>query len=858
MFFKLRVSGAKASNLSYIISKHPDTLFQREVGKRGRMFAKFGTFEDTHVAYNGYIENFSLPFYKICRHENLSSYVTSEQYSVCPYNLVLLNTVFRSVLRGKFGDISQEDFDRIYNISFQLGPFSLYKKDYLVQAFTDLNYTVCSGEASPFVLDIRGDNNLTTFLQQMYVISYAYTNHLRQIIPQKQDIGKYLEFSKGWIDDHPAKNYLINRISKVRRNVKQFQVGLLENKGVEDAEKQFDERINSLKVKASELRYQTIKFLLLNSPFADNILDFGCGNGNLINRVFKDMKPKKYIGFDSHRGCVNTAYKRGKQQLRYRKNKETEFKVWAGSILYPDYSLFEGMDTVVLSEVIEHFYKEDLDTVLDVIFKGINPATVILTTPNKDFNVNFNFAEDQLRHPDHKFEFTKEEIISFTEMIEKKYGYISNFWHSDYSTSENGIEDENRIVYVLSKKPYDSLSFIVKFERTVESVKDTDLIEQNKFLYSPFDLNESAYRISSKIIREGSATFNHKIDPRWIVSLAPNMSPADSSEDERYIESPWDTIKYYCNRGVHDLILETKYMGSRGTIVATKERSISEKLFGSKDLIQIYSRKGYKFFDDLKLEEQIYEEVRSYMKFMEADVIALDTEILPWSYKGQIMIEKEFEKPGKCALMDKVYTGRGDVNELLYLNSLKNYTKDTPIQIYPFNIILKAQFDGRKFRKVDNGYYYPHDYQLEQLYSLTDSSDIFKRVQYLLFNPRNTDMTLVKEFWDRIILFGLEGVVVKPRYPTQFLTSGRYIQPALKCRTQDYLRIIYGIDYLNPENMKFLKKRRTANKRKLAMQQFELSQKILYSFINRNSNQRLKYIFSFFGMEKVSNIDATL
>jgi hypothetical protein len=138
-------------------------------------------------------------------------------------------------------------------------------------------------------------------------------------------------------------------------------------------------------------------------------------------------------------------------------------------------------------------------------------------------------------------------------------------------------------------------------------------------------------------------------------------------------------------------------------------------------------------------------------------------------------------------------------------------------------------------------------------------------VDYLIFNIGNYSLDMVYdsksviEFWNRIENFGMEGIVIKPRYPTAFLNSGRYIQPALKCRTREYLRIIYGINYLDPEAMKFLKKRKTTTKRKLAMQQFELGQKILYSFINRNENQRLKYIFSFFGMENVNNqIDNTL
>ena len=455
--------------------------------------------------------------------------------------------------------------------------------------------------------------------------------------------------------------------------------------------------------------------------------------------------------------------------------------------------------------------------------------------------------EDDLRHPDHYFEFTTEDIKSFVKNIEDKYGYYYSF-HS-FSNKAN-IE------------PFNELSFIIHFLRGDDTKRDEEFIQKSMNIYSSFDLDVSGYKLRKKDMRIGSASSSRKIDHNWIVSLAPTMSPADCSDIEGYLEHPSEAINYYRKRGIHDLIWEVKHMGSRGTIVAARNSEISKQLFNSEDVIKIYSRNGYNFFNEQEIVNEIYSEILPFMELRDTDVIAIDCEILPWFYKAGVMIEKDFQKPGECALMDKKFTGRSTIKEELFLKSLSNYNKKTDIQIYPFNIILEGNLKGKRLRNVKNGYYINHDKQLRNLQDLCDCSKYFRYINYSVvqFGAKYDDFLIdfITRKWEALEKSGFEGIVIKPLYPTQFLEDGRFIQPAIKCRCREYLRLIYGIDYLDDDNLKFLKKRKAAAKRKLAMQQYELSQKILYSFINGNNNQRLKYIFGFFGMESVNKIDATL
>jgi hypothetical protein len=107
---------------------------------------------------------------------------------------------------------------------------------------------------------------------------------------------------------------------------------------------------------------------------------------------------------------------------------------------------------------------------------------------------------------------------------------------------------------------------------------------------------------------------------------------------------------------------------------------------------------------------------------------------------------------------------------------------------------------------------------------------------------------------------GGEGFVYKPWRQMQHLPNGCYVQPAIKVRGKEYLRLIYGIDYLEPSSFETLKRRRIRNKRALALQEFELSLKILNAFLYRNKNELLKLVAGFIGMEHVASakIDATL
>jgi len=154
-----------------------------------------------------------------------------------------------------------------------------------------------------------------------------------------------------------------------------------------------------------------LEILLSNN--VDTVLDCGCGNGRLLNLLFKSYKFKKLSGLDNSKKQIRMARK---------KNMDSNINFFCQSIF--DFAFSSDLsyyDAIVASEIIEHFTKDELNDFLRIVFSILSPKIVIITTPNKDYNYNYEKLYNGLRHSTHYFELNESEAINFAENIEKKY-----------------------------------------------------------------------------------------------------------------------------------------------------------------------------------------------------------------------------------------------------------------------------------------------------------------------------------------------------------------------------------------------------------------------------------------------------
>ena len=175
-----------------------------------------------------------------------------------------------------------------------------------------------------------------------------------------------------------------------------------------------------------ELRVEALVERIQNAPAAGKILDMGCGWGDLIEGLLQNVPDVQIVGTDTNPRSLGAAGRKIKNS-----GHPDRARLIPGSAIYPDARYKEAgpFGTIVLSEVIEHFEPRILDLVLDNVFGFLAPDRVLVTTPNREFNVLFRGLEPgKLRNRDHKFEMTREEFANWIQSVAEQYGYTGTVW----------------------------------------------------------------------------------------------------------------------------------------------------------------------------------------------------------------------------------------------------------------------------------------------------------------------------------------------------------------------------------------------------------------------------------------------
>lgn len=346
------------------------------------------------------------------------------------------------------------------------------------------------------------------------------------------------------------------------------------------------------------------------------------------------------------------------------------------------------------------------------------------------------------------------------------------------------------------------------------------------------------------------------IDPRWLIYLPPTMAACPTTPEGPFLEHPEQAIKHYVDRGATDLVVEEKHMGSRALLVIARDAEAAVRRFGVEDgkLGVIYTRTGRPFFKDDGQEAAIVARVGQAMEVsglwsdLETDWVLLDAELMPWSAKAQDLLKTQYlptvaaASRSATALMDAIERAPAiEGLEALQVVSVKQLANANAMgktidgycweaatiedyRIAPFHILAA---EGRVFTDK------PHDWHMETLGRLAEQDLLLQTTSWRRFDGSNaTDRTSVCDWWFEHTGAGGEGMVIKP---TGFLVRGErgLLQPAMKVRGRDYLRIIYGPDYDMPGNIERLRERGLSRKFSLAEREFKIGLEGLHRFVER-------------------------
>ncbi|MEU5581735.1 polynucleotide kinase-phosphatase [Streptomyces huasconensis] len=340
-------------------------------------------------------------------------------------------------------------------------------------------------------------------------------------------------------------------------------------------------------------------------------------------------------------------------------------------------------------------------------------------------------------------------------------------------------------------------------------------------------------------------------DPRLLPYLPPTMAPTATSRREGYLEHPAEAFASYAQDGVGRVVCEEKHMGSRAVALVCRDADVARERFGVDGPSgSLYTRTGRPFFADPSVTEELLGRVRAAVteaglwEELETDWLLLDAELMPWSLKASGLLRTQYAAvgaasgaafPGALAALEAA-TARGvDAGALLarqreraadaaaFTDAYRRYCWPTDglegVRLAPFQILA---VQDRSLAGL------PHDRQLALIDRMVEhdggqGSDLLQTTRRLYVDTGDeASVRAGVDWWLEMTGRGGEGMVVKPVEALAANGQGRLVQPGVKCRGREYLRIIYGPEYTRPENLEKLRGRTLGHKRSLALREYAL------------------------------------
>ncbi len=372
----------------------------------------------------------------------LTQYVNDRPYVASSFMSVAIAQVFGSALKGRCNDRPELAATPI-PLSARIDVLPVRGGErFLRNVFEPLGYGVeatrCSlderfpewGESPYFAVTIAKTTTLADLLTHLYVLISVFDNAKHYWIGD-DETEKLLAKGKGWLSAHPEREEITRRYLKFQPSLFREALARLvqeeEPLSAEEDERPADTSEDALETPLSlnDQRLGSVKAALRASG-AKRVLDLGCGEGKLIRELLKEKQFEEIVGLDVSIRCLEVSQRRLKLERLPTKQAE-RVKLIHGSLMYRDKRL-EGFDAAAVVEVVEHLDPPRLSAFERVLFEFAKPRTVVLTTPNREYNVKWEaLGAGRFRHPDHRFEWTRGEFQDWAKGIAARFGYTARF-----------------------------------------------------------------------------------------------------------------------------------------------------------------------------------------------------------------------------------------------------------------------------------------------------------------------------------------------------------------------------------------------------------------------------------------------
>lgn len=371
----------------------------------------------------------------------LEQYVNDRPYAASSFLSVAIAEVFGTALSGRSKE-RPELAERELPLEARLSVLPCRDGEgFLRRLFEPLGYQVSAqqhaldekhadwGPSHYFTVTITGVRRLCDLLTHLYVLVPVLDDDKHYWVGD-EEVDKLVRRGRGWLAAHPEREVIARRYLKHRRSLAQDALERLIAEelpaadDVQDAHAQEEAEIEK-RISLNEQRIGTVIAVLKQSG-ARRVLDLGCGEGQLIRALLKEKGVDEIVGVDVSYRALEIARRRLRIERMPEKQQE-RIKLFQGSLTYRDRRL-TGYDAAAVVEVIEHLDPPRLAAFERVVFEFARPGTVIVTTPNAEYNVKFeNLPAGRFRHKDHRFEWSRAEFEAWARGVADRFAYRVRF-----------------------------------------------------------------------------------------------------------------------------------------------------------------------------------------------------------------------------------------------------------------------------------------------------------------------------------------------------------------------------------------------------------------------------------------------
>lgn len=441
MFLTISTTHKPASDLGYLLHKNPARVHAITLSSgKAHVFYSKASAEFCEAALMVTVDPIALVRGKGRGNEgwSLGQYVNDRPYAASSFLSTAIVEAFGTAMNGKCKE-RPELVEKTLPLTVTIPVLPAGGgEEGIKRLFEPLGYTVVVkrlglderfpewGESSYYSVTLSIKQTVQLVLQHIYVLIPVLDRHKHYYVG-KEEVEKLLAKGTEWLPQHPQKEWITQRYLKYQRKLADDALRRLEALDVSPPEADDEEvgasgeEVLEERISLHEQRLGTVTSMLKRLE-VNSVADLGCGEGKLLRMLLSQTKIPRILGMDVSSRSLEIA----KSRLRYDRMPSAQrgrIELLLGSLMYRDKRL-EGVDAMVLVEVIEHLDEPRLKAMERVVFGEAHPRHVIVTTPNAEYNVLFeSLPAGRFRHGDHRFEWTRDEFKAWASRVAEQYGY---------------------------------------------------------------------------------------------------------------------------------------------------------------------------------------------------------------------------------------------------------------------------------------------------------------------------------------------------------------------------------------------------------------------------------------------------